>query len=134
MGDESSLQFERFTNTGTSYRPKASIRSAGQIGFSVGAIRRFGLEKYNYAVLFFDSKNQVIGIKPTNEPEEGANKLKVRNSGADVTAKAFLQYYEIPHEETRQYDAYWSDQHKMVLVYLEPRYKRRENQDDGGIG
>ena len=44
------MAFEKFTQTGKSYRPKISIRSNGQIGFNFGCIEKFSLEKYKYAV------------------------------------------------------------------------------------
>lgn len=118
MDDEMELDLERFTGIGRSYQPKVSIRRTGQIGFSVGAIQQFNLKDYSYAVLFYDSTHMVIGIKPTKEPEKDAYSLRVRDVGADVTAKAFLDYFQIPHTETKQYKAMWSDKYQMVLVYL----------------
>lgn len=118
MNQQVELKLEKFTKTGKSFKPKASVRQSGQIGLSVGAIERFQLQKYKYAVLFYDSQQAVIGIKPAIEPEEGANRLRVREWGADVTAKAFLEFHQIPYTETKQYEAIWSDQHHMVLIYL----------------
>jgi hypothetical protein len=119
MNQQEELQLERFTKTGKSFKPKASIRQSGQIGLSVGAIQRFKLQGYEYAVLFYDSQHKVIGLKPLKEHEEGANRLRVREWGADVTAKAFLQFHQVPYNETKQYEAVWSDKYQMILIYLD---------------
>ncbi len=99
------MPFERFTEVGRSFRPRASIRSTGQIGFSYAAVKRFDLVKYNYAVLFFDKETKKIGIKLTkDENEEGAVRLFTRNGNGSISARSFLYYYQISHKKTKQFD------------------------------
>lgn len=113
------MAFERFIETGRSYKPKISIRGNGQIGFNFGAIKRFVLENYEYAVLFYDKETQRIGIKLTNEKEEGISKLKVRKSSAAVSAKSFLDYYEIEYGgSVRKFDIYWDEAAEMLIADL----------------
>lgn len=112
------MPFERFTQTGKSYRPKISIRSNGQIGFNFGAIEKFKLNKYKYAILFFDKEITRIGVKLTNDEEEGICKLQVRKSNAAISAKAFLDYYSIDYTKTKRYEATWDEKEQMVIVTI----------------
>jgi len=112
------MPFERFTETGKSYRPKISIRSNGQIGFNLGAIKKFALNKYKYAVLFFDRENIKIGIKLTNSEEDGISKLQVRKSNAAISAKAFFDYYSIDYSKSKRYDAVWDEKEQMIIASI----------------
>jgi hypothetical protein len=110
------MPFEKFIMTGRSYRPKISIRTNGQIGFNLGAIKKFSLNKYKYAILFFDRENKQIGIKLTNTEEEGTCKLQVRKSNAAISGKAFLDYYSIDYSKTTRYEAVWNEKEKMIIA------------------
>lgn len=104
------MPFEKFTKTrGRGYFPKVSIWSKGQIGFNQGAVDKFNLSNFEYAILFYDKENQKIGIKFTNEKEEGVVKVVKRpGSGMSFSAKAFLDFYGID---------YLSKQKKYMLHY-----------------
>lgn len=112
------MPFEKFVMTGRSYKPKISIRANGQIGLNQGAIERFNLNKYKYAVLFFDKDSERIGIRLTNTEEEGICKLQVRQSNAAISGKAFLDYYEIDYSKTNRYDSVWDEKEKMIIVSI----------------
>lgn len=113
------MAFERFTQTGRGYKPKASITKSGLIGFNQGAVKHFKLNDYECAVLFYDKDNRCIGIRLTNdENEDGVCRLRKRASGADVSAKSFFDYYKINYEETNRYDATWDDSEDKIVVFL----------------
>lgn len=112
------MPFEKFIMTGRSYKPKASIRANGQIGLNLGAIEKFKLDKYKYAILFFDKENKQIGIKLTNNEEEGICKLQVRKSNAAISGKAFLDYYSIDYSKTKKHEAVWDEKEKMIIVAI----------------
>lgn len=112
------MPFEKFTQTGRSYKPKISIRSNGQIGFNYGAIEKFRLSNYKFAVLFFDRQEKKMGIKLTNSEEDGVCKLQVRKSNAAIAAKAFLDYFDINYEKTGRFEASFDDAEKMIIVKL----------------
>lgn len=112
------MVFERFTRVGVSYKPRISIRSNGQFGFTAGAIEKFKLRNYQYAVLFYDRTGGRIGIKLTNEQEEGACKLQIKSSNAFLSARAFLDYYDIKYAKTNRYDAEWDDSEQMIILRL----------------
>jgi len=97
---------QRFTQVGRSYRPTISITKQGIISINKGAYHRFDLGKYNYAVLFFDPEINEVGIMLLTEPtEEGVAKIRHRqsSSGADISAKGFLDYFGIEYDETTRY-------------------------------
>ena len=111
------MAFERFTKTGRGYAPKASIWSRGQIGFNRGAVERYNLKNYDYAVFFYDKENKEIGVKFTNNPaEEGANKIMKSQSGIFMSAKAFLDYYAIPYnKERKKYDVKYDQENDLYV-------------------
>ncbi len=113
------MPFERFTKTGRGYTPKASIWSRGQIGFNRGAVERFNIKNYQYAVLFYDRETNRIGIKFTKNPSEGgAAKIIFGETGAFISAKAFLSYYDLLHEKTVKYDIVFSDEDDLYIMQL----------------
>ena len=96
------MAFERFTQGRRSYAPKASLNKSGVIGMNEGARQRFRLEEFKFAVLYYDRDAQRIGIQLTNDPNEaGARKLRLRPTGADVSARSFFQFFELDVQETR---------------------------------
>jgi hypothetical protein len=121
-------EFEKFDCTGGSYTPKISVRGNGSLGFSQGALRRFGLWDGDWFVqLYFDRKNQVIGIEPSNTPGTGrAHLVKKKIQGKDgrqsvnayVAAKSFFDFYGIDYSETKSYLAKRDDDTKMIVFQL----------------
>ena len=113
------MPFEKFTHVGRGYKPKVSVTRSGLLGFNQGAVKHFRLEHYDWAILYYDKDNDCIGIGLANDAdEEGACKLRKRNSGADVSARSFFDYYGINYEKTNRYDATWDDNEKMIIVSL----------------
>jgi hypothetical protein len=111
------MPFLKFTETARSYRAKCSLRSNGTIGFNGGAVNKFDLGKYDWAVLFFDKERRLIGIQPTkNEKEEGVHKINRGKTGAWVAARRFLDYYELVPAKTKRFDAAWDAEEKMIVV------------------
>ncbi len=99
------MVFQKFTHKGRGFKTRASIRSNGQIGFSHGVIRRFELDRFSHAVLYFDPDDGMIGVKPTNDSnEEGAIRLTVKQNTAWVAATAFLDYHNLPYAKTKRYE------------------------------
>ncbi|OGP07543.1 MAG: hypothetical protein A2048_08745 [Deltaproteobacteria bacterium GWA2_45_12] len=118
------MAFERFTNTNKSFISKVSIRSNGQIGFSQGLIHKFHLESFKFGVLFYDKDEGKVGIQLTNdEKESGICKLQVRPQNASLSAKAFLDFFDLDYQETRSYPMQWDEENKMIIVNLKD-YKK----------
>jgi hypothetical protein len=112
------MAFERFTAKGKSFQPKISLRKNGHIGFNQAAIDKFQLMTYKYAVLFYDRENKIIGIKPTNEAEEGARSLRVKETNAYVAARTFMDCFSIPYALTERYNATWDDDEQMIVASI----------------
>ncbi len=100
------MGLEFFRETGRGYRPKASIRKQGQIGLNQGAIKRFGVGKFKFAVLGFDRDIQRVYVHLTNNDQElGSNRVMVRDNNGTIGAKAFLDYFDIDYQkETKSYE------------------------------
>jgi hypothetical protein len=113
------MPFEKFTKTGRVYIPKASIWSRGQIGLNQGAIEKFNLDDFNFAVLYYDHDEKKIGIQFTNEKGEGAIKLtKRKGGGTSISANAFLGYYDIEHATTKKYDVALDEESGFFVIQL----------------
>ncbi len=113
------MAFERFTASGKSFKARISIRKNGQISLSQGAVQKFRLTEYPYAVLFYDKEKHRIGLKPTQDPEEpGAYKLNFKGTGASVAGLAFLDYYGIDYSRSRRFEAQWDEEHEMIVIDL----------------
>lgn len=107
--------FETFTSVGSSFAAKLSVRKNGTIGFSQGALMKFGLNTGKwFGILKYDRAARVIGIKITqNETEEGAVRIQCREiSGRDgkknlagqISARAFLDFFNIDYsDQSRAY-------------------------------
>ena len=116
------MAFERFTKTRIRvYTPKIGIWKRGQIGFNQVAVDKFELDKYEYAILYYDPDNKRIGFQFTNdEKEEGVSKIIKRKSGGfSISGTAFLKNYNIDYTETKQYDAKYDENSSMCYIQLE---------------
>ena len=112
------MPFEKFTLTGKSYQPKISIRANGQIGFNQGAVEKCNLKNFEFVVLYFDKDAKRIGMRPTNEKEDGVCKIQIRDMNGAVGAKSFLDYYSVDYKKTERYDPTWDDTNKMIVISL----------------
>lgn len=112
------MAFVKFTSTGRSFVPRASIWSRGQIGLNNGAISRYKIGKYQYAIFYFDEESNRIGIRFSNNEEEGAVKFTARDNGATIGAKAFLDFHDINYEETKQYDFKYDKDEDIYIIDL----------------
>lgn len=114
------VAFQRFTKTrGRGYTPKASIWRRGQIGFNQGAVEKFKIAEFDYAILFHDTDTRKIGIGFTNDGKEGgATRISKRATGASISASAFLDFYEIEHSKTKKYDIEYDEKEKLYVMQL----------------
>lgn len=113
------MGFVKFTNTGKSFTPRVSISKSGLIGLNNGARNRFGIEKYQYCVLYYDADEMKIGIEFTgNKDADGVQKIRFRNTGADIAGKSFLSFFGIDTTETRVYPIAKDDTTGYLVVNL----------------
>lgn len=113
------FQFEKFTQTDASFAARATIRQrTGQIGFNAGAMNRFSLADFPYAVLYFDTENRVVGVEPCAEKVEGAIEIKHRPSNTYITAKNFLDKYGINYDESHRHELKRDDESGFLYFEL----------------
>ena len=124
------MAFERFTDVGRVFRPRASIRSNGQIGFNHGCVKRYELQKFSHVVLFYDQDSKRVGIRLTNDKTEaGASTLTTRSGNGAVSARSFLEYYRILPKVTTQHDIEWDTENKMLVLDVgkgSPRERKKK--------
>ena len=129
------MAFVKFTETGKSFAPKASLNDRGYLSFNNGARKRFNIDKYEYAVLYNDAENRKIGVEFTNEASaEGAVKLRVRQTGATIGAKSFIDFFDIKISKTTIYDVSQGDSPQWVIIDLatgRERNTKDDEEDDG---
>lgn len=101
------MTFEQYTKASLRVgEPKIAIWSRGQIGFNNGAVFKYKLNNFNYAILFFDKDTKTVGVRfINNKKEPGAMKLVKRKSGGfSFSAQGFLKFYGIDYSTTKRYD------------------------------
>ena len=111
------MAFERFVDVNRVFRPRASLRSNGQIGFNHGCVKRFDMQRYTHVVLFYDTDSKRIGIQLTNNKDEaGASTLITRTGSGTVSARSFLEYYNLTPKSTKQFDISRDDESRMLVI------------------
>lgn len=124
------MAFVKFTETGKSFAARVSISPRGMLSFNDAARRKFEMDKYAFCVLYYDKDRGLIGVEFINdENAEGAIKLRIRNTGADVAAKSFTDCFEIAPSSTSMYEISKGEQDNWVLIDLKTARERKSKQD-----
>lgn len=125
------MAFKRFTKTGRVYNPIVSIWQRGQIGFNRGAVEKFKINDYNYAILYFDDEERKIGIQFTNDSlEEGACKITKGTTSSFISAKPFLTYYDVPLRKTIRFNMKYDEENNLYTIDLSKPIKGVDTEDD----
>lgn len=128
MEDALLMPFERYVKSGRTYRPTASIWSRGQIGLNQGAVRRFKINEYKFAVLFYDDENKRIGIRLTNDENEPGVMGIVRGAtGVFISAISFLDFYNIDHKKTQKYAVDYNEDEGFYILDLNKPLTKQES-------
>lgn len=113
------MSFVKFTESGRSFAPKASISTSGVINFNYGALKRFNLNRFKVGVLYYDKEENKVGIELScDETSEGALKLRVRETGCDVGAKRFLDFFNISPPTLMIYDIEVGEKPDFYIINL----------------
>lgn len=122
------MAFERFTQTGRSFAPKASISTYGIISFNDGARTRFNMDEYKHCILYYDREIHLVGVELTiNENEAGLRTLRHRKTGADISAKPFIDFYNIHVAGTTYYDLYRDEKTEYLVFDLSKGTLRKKS-------
>lgn len=123
------FDFEKFVEVAASYDAKITVRQkTGQIGFSSGAINLYEIDRYSHAVLFFDRKERVVGIKLTNKQDEaGAIPINRRPSNTYLSARNFLNKYGVDYSRSHRHELNKDESTGMLYFVAD----REQPQDRG---
>jgi hypothetical protein len=73
--------FSKHTQVGKRFENRITVTGTRHIGLPTQFYKDNNLDGFVYAVLFYDKKNNVVGIKFTNTKEEGAIAIAKNNQG-----------------------------------------------------
>lgn len=108
--------FKKYIHKGRSYTPKVGIRKNGQIQFNSGAVQKYSLDVYKYAMLFISNDNKRVAIRFTNnEKESGLFPIQKRAGSFCFSARTFLGLYEINRDETENFNFLWIERDKTAI-------------------
>lgn len=119
------MAFQKFTESGRGYRPKISVRSSGNIGLNAAAVKKFELENAEAVCLLFDPDSKSIAITRATKEEEGAHHLHKGVTGASISAKRFLDYWDINAESTQAFECRFDRDSGMIILDRPIRKRER---------
>ena len=125
------MGFVKYTKVGSRIgSPRISIWVSGQIGFNNAAILDHDIKSYKYALVYYDSDDDRMGITLTNNDEEdGITKLIHRKGGGiSFSARAFLNTYKVDYRKTIQYKFEYDKENLMFII--NPKQKRQQQEHD----
>lgn len=90
------------------------ISKIGNITLSDDLFDKYFSLEYSTVEIFIDAKLRVIGLKPSNEKENGMpfHKIGHVNKAKVLFTRKLVLFNDI---EPRQYIGHWSDKYKMVI-------------------
>lgn len=112
------IKFGGKIGRGTSVQPMLTVGRSGIIGINKAATQKYELQQYKYAGLYYDPEGKMIGIKPTNDELEANCTMRDRQSGMDISAKSFLEYFEIDYSTTQRYELSREEQNDMLVAKI----------------
>jgi len=119
-GDNHSLDidgFKKYIHTGRSYIPKVTIRKNGVLAFNSGAVQKYDLYAYKYAILYISDDRNRIAVRFTNsEKESGILQIQSRPGNFQISARTFFGLYDIDWSENRNYDFLWNERDKTAIL------------------
>lgn len=92
------ISLKKFTKTNARFENRISLTKSNSIGFPTNFYKDNGVKDMKYAVLYYDEDNKVIGIRFTNEKEDGVFSIAHSNQGygGSIIVTSFLNSHKIP--------------------------------------
>ncbi len=119
------MPFVRFTQSGRISTPRVSLSRIGMLTFNHASRIKYKLQDYNHVVLYYDDERRRIGIELTNNTgADGATRLRVRSTGADVSAKSFMSFFAIQLNATTSYPLCRDEETGYLVFDLEEGRER----------
>jgi len=91
------MSFRKFTEYGAASRTNVTIRTNDLLFISKNILKQFNSENSEYAVIYIDDKNCLVGIKffEDKPPNGDYRKLSKEKSGVSVNIAPVLRYLGI---------------------------------------
>jgi len=113
------MPFIKFTDSGRSFAPKATISAHGALSFNEGACTRFQIKDFEAIVLYYDPDRSLIGVELTTDKQaDGSRQLRKRHMGADISAKPFLDRWDIFPSQTTMYPITTDEETGLLVIDL----------------
>lgn len=112
------FNFQKFTETETSFSARITIRQTGHFGFNVGAINRFGIAGFDFVVLYFDPEQRVIGMELQKSPTENSIEIKKSESNTFIRAKNFCDRFGIDYSGSHRFELRKDDESGFLYFEL----------------
>lgn len=119
------LNLEKFEGYGSKRRPGISITKSFAFGLPPAFYQENKLDGLEYAMLFFDKKNMVVGIRFVNDNSEGGFKIarygEENKKGARFVARSFFNLYNLdPNKIKGRYKVEFDKENEMFILFLTP--------------
>lgn len=98
--------------------PRISLRKSGSIGINGKAMNQLFNDE-DYATLYYDRENEMVGIKPERGDSEDTYKLQKRSEsghGGSISATSFMREFDLIPRKTKQYRAEWDEDNQMIVA------------------
>ena len=119
--------FKKYVHKGRSFTPKVTIRKNGVLAFNSGAVRKYDLDCYEYAILYISNDLRRVAVKFTNNTKEsGLLGIQKRPGNFQISARTFFGLYEIDWSENRNYEFDWKKAETTAI------FRVKELPDDTG--
>ncbi len=117
--DNDLIGYKKFLGKGRKFLPGVIIRKNGQLCFNAGAVNKFELAFFKYAILFIsDSENRAAVKFTNNEKESGLIKIQSRPGNFAISCRSFLHRYNVDYSETRTLEFTWMDRSKTAFFRI----------------
>lgn len=96
------FNFIKHTQVGKRFEERITVTRARTIGLPTQFYKDNGIENFKYVVLFYEQDKNMIGIKFTNEKEDGAIAIAKHNNGYGGYVSA-TSFFKINRINTKKY-------------------------------
>tara|TARA_Y100000310_G_C20638722_1_gene792666 strand:+ start:294 stop:914 length:621 start_codon:yes stop_codon:yes gene_type:complete len=130
---EHDIEFEWYEGE-YSTEEKFTITNRNLINISAACYNKYvlnkdGSNKYNYALLGYDTKTNIVGIKLLVNKQKGAKLIRrmrkrVGRVPGMISASRFLNINNIKHDVSTSYKTTWHKKDRILSVTLDDKYKK----------
>jgi len=108
--------FKKYIHKGRSYTPKVTVRKNGVLAFNSGAVNKYDLDVFKYAILYISDDRNRVAVKFTNsEKESGILQIQTRPGNFQISARTFFGLYDIDWSQNRNFDFLWNTTDKTAI-------------------